>query len=152
MKKIILVVILLPVAFSCSKKKGCNAYDAINYDEMVVVDDGSCIYTKLAFYADRTALSPEIRITSTDVYINSDIIGSFSGAADAGGACGGSNSVIYATEGEGNISWSCVINLAVDTFDNVDSVYVFSHNSVAYNSGDATTSAGMACNSIDVLY
>ncbi len=79
MKKLILIALALPLLFSCSKNEGCNDNSAFNFSVDADFDDGSCVYTRLTFYADSSNY-PATPIERIEILINESGIGSFSGA------------------------------------------------------------------------
>jgi hypothetical protein len=130
MKKL-LVLALLPLLFSCSKKKGCNAKSAINYDPEAVIDDDSCIYSKLTFFADSTHINGN-QIDHIDITINNQVIGTFSGMHAYGpGTCDADNTANYASIGESTVSWTSTI-------------YMVS-GSTFTRSGEVSTDASLSC-------
>lgn len=143
MKKLILFAILSQLLFSCSKKKGCNYSQAVNYDNMVVVDDGSCTFTSMSFYADQDTIGGKY-VEFVDITIGNTAIGSFSGKQSESGACSGSNTTSYTNEKDGTINWISTIHLEGDSIN--PSGYLL------YNSGSAATSPTIACIAINVLY
>lgn len=148
MKKIILIALVLPLLFSCSKKKGCNVKDATNYDEMVVIDDGSCIFGTVAFYASATHLNGRY-ISNIEILLNnSSSLGSFRGV---GGSCDGGNSVILQTDGENYFEWASIITFAIDTFNPVDSLNYYHHDSLSFRMGEITNAAAIPCTTINAL-
>ena len=122
---------LLPLLFSCSKKEGCNDRTATNYDDMVVVDDGSCSYTNITFFADSTHIEGD-SIVEIKIEINSTVVDSFAGMHQFGpGNCGVSNTGNFATNGEPSVSWCSTI-------------YLFS-GGLKFRSGEVNTAANLAC-------
>ena len=143
MKNLYLFAIILPLLFSCSKKKGCNYNQAVNYDKMVVVDDGSCTFTSLSFYADNDTINGK-HVDFIEITVENNVIGSFSGKQSESGACNGSNTVSYAKGTDGTINWVSTIHLEGDTIN--PSGYLI------YKSGAATTSPSLPCIAINALY
>lgn len=109
----LLLAISLFVITSCSKdKEGCNDRRASNYDQNVVVDDGSCIFTAVTFYADSNQVNGQ-SFSSIDVTVNGVVVGSFTGSGfftDGSQVCGSPNTAVYNTNGESEVSWSAKIN------------------------------------------
>ncbi len=142
MKKFLLITIILPLLFSCSKKKGCNYSKAVNYDEMAVIDDGSCTFTKLTFYASNNYFFGQaVSLIEVEVKGTTNL-GSFSGIQQAGGACGGVNIVTYDSDDEPEVSWVATIHLAADSTHAANTIY---------NSGTAYTSPTLPCLEINTL-
>ena len=113
MKRLLLILTVACIAItSCSKdKEGCNDRRASNYDEYAVVDNGTCDFTTLTFYADSTHRNG-FQISSIDVSVDGNSLGSFSGYHYIGEqVCGSDRSVIYKTQGETSVSWTATINL-----------------------------------------
>jgi hypothetical protein len=137
MKKLILIAIVLPIIFSCSKKEGCNYSEATNYDEMVVVDDGSCRFSKLTFYADTTHING-VYITRIDINIDGVVVGSFDGMElnMTGDCSGGDNTYVYDLD-NGTINWNSAIYLTGGT--------------ILTSSGAAVTDPNIPCIEINAL-
>jgi hypothetical protein len=97
---------------SCSKdEEGCNDRRASNYDEKVIVDDGSCMYTTVTFYADSSQYNGKT-ISNIEVTVGGEIIGSFNGHfTDNSQVCGATNTAIYNTTGDTSVVWSAVVYL-----------------------------------------
>jgi len=109
MIKFILLVLIFPLFFSCSKNEGCNVHSAINYDPKVDFDDDSCIYSKLIFFADSTQING-VSIDRIEIEINNVNVGSFSGMYLYGpGDCNADNTVVFASTGEDKVIWSSTI-------------------------------------------
>ena len=80
------------------------------HDDKVVVDDGSCIFTAVTFYADSINLNGK-GITSIDITVNGSVVGSFNGSYNSGNQiCGETNTAVYNTNGESSVAWSAVIH------------------------------------------
>ena len=112
MKKLLLILTVATLTItSCSKdKEGCNDRRASNYDDKVVVDDGSCIFTAVTFYADSINLNGK-GITNIDITVNGSVVGSFNGSYNSGNQiCGETNTAVYNTNGESSVAWSAVIH------------------------------------------
>jgi hypothetical protein len=112
MKRVLVILTVAALAISsCSKdKEGCNDRRASNYDEKVVVDNGSCIFTTVTFYADSSHVNG-IAISSIDVTVNGAVIGSFNGFFNDGSqVCGATNTAVFPTNGESLVAWSAVIH------------------------------------------
>ena len=138
MKKLILVAIVLPLIFSCSKKEGCNYSEAVNYDEMVVIDDGSCRFSKLTFYADTTHINGTY-IEHIDIYIDGEVVGTFDGMENlVTGVCDAPNTYVYDLD-NGTINWTSAIYLSDST------------NTILTSSGAATTAPNIPCIEINAL-
>ncbi|MGB0887904.1 MAG: hypothetical protein ACPGSL_07260 [Vicingaceae bacterium] len=109
--------LLLAISFfmitSCSKdKEGCNDRRASNYDQNVVVDDGSCIFTAVTFYADSNQTNG-FNFSSIDVIVNGDEIGTFNGSGfftNGSQVCGSPNTAVFKTRGESEVRWTARIN------------------------------------------
>jgi hypothetical protein len=111
MKNVLFILAFASLAvISCSKdKEGCNDRRASNYDSKVVVDDGSCIFTDLTFYADSSHIDG-IAISKIEVTVNGSLIGSFNGYFNNGNqVCGATNTAVFETNGESEVAWSAVI-------------------------------------------
>lgn len=134
-KTIILALIAISFLASCSKKEGCNFNEALNYDNEVVIDDGSCTFTNFTFYADSIYVNGS-QIRRVDVKIGNEVIGNFVGAEDIGSACGGPSTVSYSPPSVANVSWTSEIHLA---------------DTVIVTSGESRTSPGTECLEINVL-
>ena len=112
MKKTLLILTVAVLSItSCSKdKEGCNDSRASNYDENVVVDDGSCAFTAVTFYADSSQYNG-ITISSIEVTVNGSVIGSFNGHFTNGNqVCGATNTAVFNTNGESSVAWSAIIS------------------------------------------
>jgi len=111
MKKVLVILTLATLVIaSCSKdKEGCNDRRASNYDENVVVDDGSCIFTKVSFYADSSEING-IPISEIEVTVNGAIIGTFNGYHLTGtDVCNATNTAVFETNGETSVDWSATV-------------------------------------------
>ena len=153
LKTIILFIAVLPFLFSCSKKEGCNFNEALNYDNEVVVDDGSCTFTNFTFYADTTYFNG-LYIKQIDINFDRDSIGTFSGMESESSACGGSNTTSYMPSTVENISWTSELHL-IDTITETDAsgnITYTLNDTILSTSGEARTSASIACHEINVLY
>lgn len=151
-KTTILFLALVPFLFSCSKKEGCNFNEALNYDNEVVVDDGSCTFTNFTFYADTTYYNGFF-IDKIDVKFDRDLIGTFAGMETPESACGGSNTTSYTPRSVENIYWTSELHL-IDTITETDAlgnVTYMLNDTILFTAGEARTSAEMECLTIDVL-
>ena len=113
MKNILLILTVVALSItSCSKdKEGCNDRRASNYDEKVIIDDGSCTFTTVTFYADSSHYNG-ITISSIDVTVNGAVVGSFNGYFTNGNqVCGATNTATFKTNGESSVSWSATAHL-----------------------------------------
>lgn len=111
MKNLFLILTVASLVItSCSKdKEGCNDRRASNYDEKVIVDNGTCIYTSVTFYADSSEYNGKT-ISNIQVTVDGDIVGSFNGHFTNGNqVCGATNTAVYNTTGETSVVWSAVI-------------------------------------------
>jgi len=118
MKNIVLIAILLPLLFSCSKKwNGCTDYVALNFKEKAEKDDGSCIYTSITFYAD-SANYPGTTINRIDITIDGINIGTFNGAYMNLPDCSnpGELSTRFSIEDAGKVTWQSKTYLTNGTF------------------------------------
>ncbi len=117
MKKLLLILTVTTIGFaSCSKdKEGCNDRRASNYDDKVVVDDGSCVFTALTFYANASQYmaageTQAITITNIEVTVDGTVIGSFNGHFNNGNqVCGATNTAVFNTNGESSVAWSAKV-------------------------------------------
>lgn len=117
MKKLILFVAVLPLLYSCSKKwHGCTDYIAINFEEKAEKDDGSCVYTKLTFYADSTQY-PASPLDRIEIKVGSVDVGTITSVFPIGGPndCGDSEGVTYSFKDAGEINWNARIYLVGGT-------------------------------------
>jgi hypothetical protein len=144
---------IIPFLFSCSKKEGCNFNEALNYDNEVVVDDGSCTFTNFTFYADTTYYNG-LYIDQIDIKFDRVLIGSFSGMEADASACGGSNTTSYTPRSVENISWTSELHL-IDTVVEIDTsgntTYML-NDTVLFTSGEARTAPTLECYEINVLF
>jgi hypothetical protein len=111
MKNIILLLISTFITItSCSKdKEGCNDSRATNYDEQVIVDNGTCTYTAVTFYADSSEYNGKT-ISRIEITVEGKIIGSFNGFFTNGTqVCGATNTAVYNTTGDTSVVWSAII-------------------------------------------
>jgi len=138
-KTIFIALTVITFLLSCSQKEGCNFNEALNYDNMVVIDDGSCIFTSFAFYADSTHING-VLIQNIDVKIDDVLIGSFSGMEFSGNACEGANNIPYTPKSVENVSWSSEIHLFNSLID-----------TVIFTSGKVRTSSDLLCIEVNVL-
>ncbi len=139
MKKLLLILTIAGIAItSCSKdKEGCNDRRATNYDEYAVVDDGTCDFTTLTFYADSTHTNG-LQVSSIDVTVDGTSIGSFTGYHPIGiQVCGTENTAIYKTQGETSVAWTATIHLF--------------GGGTSSNSGTVNTSVNQACSIVHTL-
>jgi len=139
LKTIILSLTVVSFLSSCSKKEGCNFNEALNYDNLVVVDDGSCRFTHFTFYADTTYLNGML-IEKVAIKIANKQVGTFSNMETSGSACSGLNTTTYSPKSVENVFWTSEIHL-LDSL--VDSVIV--------TSGEVRTSPNLECYAINVL-
>lgn len=139
LKTVFLVIIVIPFLFSCSNHDGCNFNEALNYDNEVNIDDGSCIFTEFTFYADTVYLNGMF-ITEIDVKIGEAEIGTFNGMESSESACSGLNTVSYTPSTVESISWTSEIHL-------MDSI----QDTVIFNFGEERTSPNIECLEINVL-
>jgi hypothetical protein len=125
MKRVLFILTLALVVTSCSKdKEGCNDRRASNYDENVVIDDGSCIFTTVTFYADSSQVNG-IPISSIDVTVNGAIIGSFNGFFNDGSqVCGATNTAVFPTNGESLVAWKATIYQLGGTYVENEGEYI----------------------------
>ena len=154
-KTIILAVTVISFLYSCSKKEGCNFNEALNYDNEVVVDDGTCNFTKFTFYADTTYLIG-LPIKDIKIKVDKNTVGTFSGMEYKDNACSGSNITSYTPSSVEMVNWTSEIHLFSSTIDTsfVDSVMVFETvivDTVLFTSGESRTSPDIECLEIDVL-
>ena len=107
MKKLILIVFMLPLMFSCSKTfHGCADHLAINFNEDAEKDDGSCIYGSVTFFADSSQY-PASQVTSITVTVDNKTVDSFNTFYNGFyGSCGSGGTVSYDFGDAGQIFWS----------------------------------------------
>ncbi|MBL4593080.1 MAG: hypothetical protein JKX68_04595 [Flavobacteriales bacterium] len=112
MKKLSLIIIALPLLFSCSKNEGCNDPKAFNYSTEVDYDDGSCTYSKLVFYADSTQY-PGTPIDHIEILINGNSIGAFVGASYGVLNCtaSGAKTSSYDLSSSIQVEWTAAVHL-----------------------------------------
>jgi hypothetical protein len=113
MRKFLLITSLAVLAItSCSKdQEGCNDTRARNFDVNVIVDDGSCVYTALTFYADSSQYNGKT-ISDIEITIDGAVVGNFNGFFTVGNqVCDATNTAIYDTRGDTSVSWSAIIYL-----------------------------------------
>ncbi len=126
MKKIVLIAIILPLLFSCSKKwDGCTDYVALNFKEIAEKDDGSCIYTTLTFYAD-SANYPVSPVDYIDVSVQGSGLGVFSKVYSVGGPadCNAEGTLNFSFEDAGKITWISTVHLVNGTSSSTTGVAV----------------------------
>ena len=117
MKKLTLILLVLPLLFSCSKEwEGCTDNVALNFIEKAEKDDGSCIYTTLTFYADSTQY-PGTSLDYIEITVNRTNIGSLSTIFPNGGPsnCNDVGTISYLFEDAGQVSWKSKIVLTNGT-------------------------------------
>ncbi len=136
---ILTLVTAVTVLFSCSKKEGCNFNEATNFDSEVVIDDGSCTFTKFTFFADTTHYQGRA-INDIKITIDRDTIGQFSGMEVEGAACDALSTTSYTAKNVEQFTWTSHIHV-VDTV--MDTVFV--------NTGEVRTAADKTCLEVNVL-
>ena len=138
MKKLILIAIVLPLLFSCSKNEGCNDPKAFNYTIEADFDDGSCTYSKVVFYAD-SAQYPGTPIQSIRILINNSGAGTFNSASYGISDCTspGDETVTYSLPSTFQVEWTAEVSLTDGS----------SYN----NSGTVVSDLGLPCILINCL-
>jgi len=110
--KAIVLMLALPLLFSCSKNEGCNDISAINYDQEADFDDDSCVYSKVTFYADssRFAGTP---INLIEIEIDNVVIGSFAMVSKYPPTiCENTGTTSYDFTKSGDKHWTAIIYLS----------------------------------------
>ncbi len=114
MKKLYLIVLIIPFLFSCKEKEkeGCMDANSLNYDADAEKDDGSCEYRKVTFYVKNDSYGG-IQITSVDVSVNGTNIGTATTAySDGPGGCSATGTAIYEFHNNEPIDWNSVGHLS----------------------------------------
>lgn len=116
--KILMVIGILVMAFwGCKKeeeevKKGCTDPNALNRDYTAEVNDGSCVYSNVTFYAS-AGLFNGIPVTRIDVAINGDNIGTIQTTyPNAPGNCSAQGTVSYRFQNGDKVDWNTTVYLA----------------------------------------
>lgn len=81
MKKLILMLLFVPILFAGCKKEGCTDPDSTQYDEKAKKDDGSCEYEgQIAFWLskDKAEYYFDLGVVQFNVYMNGNYIGAMS--------------------------------------------------------------------------
>ncbi|MBL4593081.1 MAG: hypothetical protein JKX68_04600 [Flavobacteriales bacterium] len=113
MKKLILLVAIIPLLFSCSKKwHGCTDDVATNFNINAEKQDDSCVYTRLTFYADSSQY-PSSPVDHIDIQIGGTSLGTFATVYSIGGLinCGANGTTSYIFEDAGGINWNARVFL-----------------------------------------
>ena len=115
MKKIILFTLLPVIAlifFTGCVEEGCTDPNALNTDFTADEDDGSCIYSRVGFYASAGFFNG-IAISRVDVSINGNNIGTTSGIFYPGGPgnCSAPGTVPYQFENGRSVDWNATVFL-----------------------------------------
>ena len=91
---------------------GCIDRDALNYSYNADVDDGSCQYSNVVFYA-RYGYYTGIPITQIDVTVNGDYKGSLAATyPTAPSNCYAPGTVQYEIQDGEDVNWNVIITLA----------------------------------------
>lgn len=117
MKKLVLILIVIPFIFSCSKTyHGCADHLAINFDEDAEKDDGSCLYGSVTFYADSSQY-PAVQVSNIIVTVDNRVINTFNTFYNGFvGDCGTFGTVSYNFGDAGMIFWSTRTEMIDGTF------------------------------------
>lgn len=99
---------------SCEKKKGCTDANALNRDYDAIVNDGSCRFSNVTFYANAGFFNG-IPITKIDVTVNGNGVGSILGGSyypSGPGNCVAQGTVAYQFINGNKIDWNTTVYLA----------------------------------------
>lgn len=76
MKKILFIILIIPLLSSCGQKEGCTDTKALNFDFEATKDNGSCIYSSVTFYASNKVWPDQTTIKKIYVTVNGTHLGS----------------------------------------------------------------------------
>ena len=98
---------------SCRKKKGCTDSYALNRNYEALVNDGSCRYSNVTFYAS-TGFSNGIPVTKINITVNGIGIGTISGTYYPAepGDCAALGTVPYQFLNGNPVDWYTTVYLA----------------------------------------
>lgn len=105
-------ILALTLLTSC-KEKGCTDAKALNKDYNADVNDGSCIYSNVVFYASAGFFNG-IPITKIDITINGNNIGTIPGTfyPSGPGNCSAQGTVSYRFLNGSGVDWNSTVYLA----------------------------------------
>lgn len=105
------------ILYSCECEeepiKGCTNSKAINKDINAEVDDGSCVYSSVAFYSSASFFNG-IPISKVDLNINGNHIGSTNGTfyPNGPGNCSAPGTVPFKFSNSNSVDWNATVFLA----------------------------------------
>lgn len=139
-----ITIISLVILTSCfeddsprpEEKRGCTDSKALNQDFQADVNDGSCKYSTVTFYA-KFGFFNGIPISSIDVSVNGGNIGAITATYPNGpGNCSASGTVKYDFGSGDSIDWNTVVFLA--------------NGASIFNSGSISPSSFQECIRVNV--
>lgn len=106
-------IVFFCVSTSCNKKKGCTDDKALNKNYEASVNDGSCRYSNVTFYASAGFYSG-IPITKIDVTVGGNAIGSIPGTyyPSGPGNCSAQGTISFQFDNSNKIDWNTTVYLA----------------------------------------
>lgn len=134
---LVFCAVALSILFSCTKKtRGCTDMNALNYNSSAEESDGSCTYSKITFYAKYGSFNG-IPITSIDVSVNNNMIGTITSIYPAGpGNCDAQGTVAFSFSSASSYDWNTVVHLA--------------NGATIFGSGTTSPMAGVDCVKVNV--
>ena len=120
--KIIIVAILTVLVFSSAnceddieppkEIRGCTDRNSLSYNPQATIDDGSCEYSIVTFYAQWNAFN-YIPIMRIDVLVNGEMLGSITTNYPNGpGNCSAQGTVRYEFNNGRSVDWNTTVYLA----------------------------------------
>jgi hypothetical protein len=107
-----LFVAIISSSLFSSCKRGCTDTKALNVDVLAVVDDGTCTYSRVAFYASAGFFNG-IPVTKIDVNVNGNFIGAINTVYPNGpGNCSASGTVQYQFQNGRKVDWNTTVYLS----------------------------------------
>ncbi|MDR1737323.1 MAG: hypothetical protein LBR66_00675 [Candidatus Symbiothrix sp.] len=141
----IALMLIIPLVFcACPSEiddpkeeiKGCMDRNSLEYNAAATVDDGSCRYSKVTFYARYSAFN-NIPIMRIDLSVDGETIGSIQTTYPNGpGNCSAVGTVLYEFQNSKTVDWNTIVYLA--------------SGAVVYGSGTVSPSRYSECIKINV--
>jgi len=137
----IAIIIILSLFSSCEEDKGCMDPKALNHDFSVQIDDGSCSYSRVTFYASSVFFDRIDRdiISRINVSINGNQIGSTLGIDYANGPahCSAYGTVPFEFLNGDSIEWYAT--------------FFLENGTTKFKSGQVSPSPSAECIKVDLI-